>query len=328
MLTCTLVSFFHGSNDGQKGMGLMMLILVGLVPAAFALNLANDPARLQATAAEMIRLGGHGYADGQRRHGEPGRCDCRVDPLRQEGRRTDRQDVRRRRPGKPYIADKLGKIPGMESLAREERVNLRTEIYLVAESLGKLINGKRITDPTAVCGSRTGQSRLGQIVKYIPTWVKVAVAIALGMGTMIGWKRIVVTVGEKIGKSHLTYAQGACGRTHGRGYHRIGRFHGTSRQHDPRPLLGHRRQHGGQPIRPAEGHLDQHPAGLGADIAGLHLPGRDDLLDGALHDAPRLRDPIRPGASRKTLGVRTTRVSFLGEADDKSHVEVLKPQAK
>ena len=97
----------------------------------------------------------------------------------------------------------------MESLAREERVNLRSEIYLVADSLGELINGKRISDPTASAALEQDKADLDQIVKYIPTWVKVAVAIALGMGTMIGWKRIVVTVGEKIGKSHLTYAQGA-----------------------------------------------------------------------------------------------------------------------
>ena len=45
--------------------------------------------------------------------------------------------------------------------------------------------------------------------RFIPTWVKVGVAIALGLGTMVGWKRIVVTVGEKIGKTHLTYGQGA-----------------------------------------------------------------------------------------------------------------------
>ena len=54
------------------------------------------------------------------------------------------------------------------------------------------------------------KSSLDAATKFIPTWVKIAVAIALGLGTMIGWKRIVVTVGEKIGKTHLTYAQGAC----------------------------------------------------------------------------------------------------------------------
>eukprot|EP01034_Spumella_vulgaris_P016834 gene16834-21464_t len=59
--------------------------------------------------------------------------------------------------------------------------------------------------------ARVGALRqeLDDATRFIPLWVKVAVAIALGLGTMIGWKRIVVTVGEKIGKSHLTYAQGA-----------------------------------------------------------------------------------------------------------------------
>jgi PiT family inorganic phosphate transporter len=45
--------------------------------------------------------------------------------------------------------------------------------------------------------------------RFIPFWVKVCVAIALGLGTMVGWKRIVVTIGERIGKTHLSYAQGA-----------------------------------------------------------------------------------------------------------------------
>jgi PiT family inorganic phosphate transporter len=56
----------------------------------------------------------------------------------------------------------------------------------------------------------TYRSKVDNATKFIPSWVKVAVALALGMGTMVGWKRIVVTVGEKIGKEHLTYAQGAC----------------------------------------------------------------------------------------------------------------------
>ena len=53
------------------------------------------------------------------------------------------------------------------------------------------------------------KASLDDATRFIPLWVKVAVAIALGLGTMIGWKRIVITVGEKIGKSHMTYAQGA-----------------------------------------------------------------------------------------------------------------------
>jgi PiT family inorganic phosphate transporter len=53
------------------------------------------------------------------------------------------------------------------------------------------------------------KAAIDNATKFIPTRVKVAVAMALGLGRMIGWKRIVVTVGEKIGTSHLTYAQAA-----------------------------------------------------------------------------------------------------------------------
>jgi PiT family inorganic phosphate transporter len=126
------------------------------------------------------------------------------------------------------IAQELDEIPNMGTVPLDDRVDLRTDIYLVAESLDKLIHGKQrlatdtmdiadrmdkpaenLTDPETVKSLKKYKGDLDKIVKYIPTWVKIAVAIALGLGTMIGWKRIVVTVGEKIGKSHLTYAQGA-----------------------------------------------------------------------------------------------------------------------
>ena len=119
-------------------------------------------------------------------------------------------------------------IPSMDTIKREKRVELRTEIYLVADAIDKLIHGKRmlatdaigitgqtdsadtlLSDPEVIKSLKRDKAELDKVVKYIPNWVKIAVAIALGMGTMIGWKHIVVTVGEKIGKSHLTYAQGA-----------------------------------------------------------------------------------------------------------------------
>jgi PiT family inorganic phosphate transporter len=53
------------------------------------------------------------------------------------------------------------------------------------------------------------QDSLKKTVEYIPIWVKAAVALSLGLGTMIGWRRIVTTVAERIGKTHLAYAQGA-----------------------------------------------------------------------------------------------------------------------
>jgi len=209
MLTCTLVSFFHGSNDGQKGMGLIMLILVGLVPGAFALNMANDPAKLQSTVTELRQLVGT------------------VTPLA-NGTTVSQDDAVAeltrfaKRGGKPTsttyasiahesqaISDAFEKTPNMDAIPREERTTLRTEVYLVAEGLNKLIKGNLIADSATAAAVKKDKSDLDKITKYIPTWVKVMVALALGLGTMIGWKRIVVTVGEKIGKSHLTYAQGA-----------------------------------------------------------------------------------------------------------------------
>jgi len=209
MLSCTLVSFFHGSNDGQKGMGLIMLILVGLVPGAFALNMASDPARLQGAVTELRQLVGE------------------VTPLA-KGTTVSQDDAiseltrYAKAGGKPTnttyaaialesqsISDSLAKVPTVDAISREDRMTLRTEVYLVAESLNKLIKGKQIADPTIAAAIKKDKSDLDTLTKYIPDWVKVLVALALGLGTMIGWKRIVVTVGEKIGKSHLTYAQGA-----------------------------------------------------------------------------------------------------------------------
>jgi PiT family inorganic phosphate transporter len=210
MITCTLVSFFHGSNDGQKGMGLMMLILVGLVPAAFALNLANDPARLTATAAQMQQLADTVTPMAKGAAVSHDHAIAELTRFAKEGGNPTDTTYAAIARASQTLAGKLGGIANMAMIPRDQRVDLRSEIYLVADSLNKLVVGRRIVDPGAVAALEKEKQGLDEIVKYIPVWVKVAVAIALGIGTTIGWKRIVVTVGEKIGKSHLTYAQGAC----------------------------------------------------------------------------------------------------------------------
>jgi PiT family inorganic phosphate transporter len=89
--------------------------------------------------------------------------------------------------------------------------NVRNNMYIASEALRLMAKQKApafSADDDAVLGNYKKQ--IDHATKFIPTWVKVAVAIALGLGTMVGWKRIVVTVGERIGKTHLTYAQGAC----------------------------------------------------------------------------------------------------------------------
>jgi PiT family inorganic phosphate transporter len=98
----------------------------------------------------------------------------------------------------------LAKVPA------EKTTNVRNDMYLASEMLSRMAkDGKPVFDATEQADIKTYKSELDNATKFIPTWVKVAVAIALGLGTMIGWKRIVITVGEKIGKTHLTYGQGA-----------------------------------------------------------------------------------------------------------------------
>jgi inorganic phosphate transporter, PiT family len=209
MITCTLVSFFHGSNDGQKGMGLMMLILIGLVPGAFALNMAIKADKMQTTAQEVRQLAEVFTPLAQK--AAVGRNEAVAELtsfVAKGGSPTDTTYAAIVLESR-IIADKLASVRGMDALPRNERATLRTDIYLVDETLGKLVGGRHVGDAKEVAVVDKAKTALDGIVKYIPVWVKVAIAVALGMGTMIGWKRIVVTVGEKIGKSHLTYAQGA-----------------------------------------------------------------------------------------------------------------------
>src|SRR6202166_333118 len=207
ILTCTGVSFFHGGNDGQKGMGLIMLILIGTVPTAYALNRTMHERDVAAfvSASAQAQAAFERYGSGA----------IPVDP------HAAVLEMVRDRSVSPQSMPALGALAGSistqveryHSLAKvppESMVNIRNDMYLVREGLRFLSNSKTLSvsaDDKKVLGSYKKQ--LDNATKFIPTWVKVAVAIALGLGTMIGWKRIVVTVGERIGKTHLTYAQGA-----------------------------------------------------------------------------------------------------------------------
>lgn len=208
ILTCTGVSFAHGSNDGQKGMGLIMLVLVALLPAAFALHLATAPDQLAkivaaSRAAQPIFEAGAGTV--------------RVD----DGTDADRHvahflTTERLEPAtmaslafaNSRIVERVGRVPSLEKLSAEARSRLRRDIYMVDAAATKLIGVGLVKGNDAATLKRL-QGELEPLTNYIPLWVKLAVALALGIGTMVGWKRIVVTLGEKIGKSHLTYAQGA-----------------------------------------------------------------------------------------------------------------------
>jgi PiT family inorganic phosphate transporter len=207
MLTCTGVSFAHGSNDGQKGMGLIMLILIGILPGIYALNMDVDAAalnRLSAASQSAIVI--------LDKRVTPGISSSNPHDELSNFLRTGKADEKTfaaLSAENHRIADKLSGKTSFKALPSQERRSLRSEIYLVSKTLGKLDKQNKFPDAAEKKFLADYKQQLEGVTEFIPPWVKVAVAFALGVGTMIGWKRIVVTVGEKIGKDHLTYAQGA-----------------------------------------------------------------------------------------------------------------------
>jgi PiT family inorganic phosphate transporter len=208
-LTCTGVSYAHGSNDGQKGLGLMMLILAGMMPGLYAVN----PAGLQAGSEAQLCAMSQNVAAIIQQHTAGVTVDANtasttlINYLKTDGIFSSKVF--------PALAEKnqeissaLAKTKSLADLTDDQRVALRGEIYLASGTIAKLDAMKKFPadqDSTMM----KYKTALDKTIKFIPFWVKLVVALALGLGTMIGWKRVVVTIGEKIGKAHLTYAQGA-----------------------------------------------------------------------------------------------------------------------
>ena len=211
IFTCTAVSFAHGGNDGQKGMGLIMLILIGVAPTAYALNRTmpdgSTPKFIEAAAAAQTVF-----------HTKAGSATAN-DP-----EATLRDALRTKKADSPEvfaaldaastkITTDLKNYGSIKQVPAAATKNLRNEMYVVYDTL-RLITKDEAKAKAAFPGGgdkklKDYQKLLETGTRFIPRWVKITVALALGLGTMIGWKRIVVTVGEKIGKAHLTYGMGA-----------------------------------------------------------------------------------------------------------------------
>jgi PiT family inorganic phosphate transporter len=190
-------------------MGLIMLILIGVVPGVYALDLNMSQQNVTALVAQnqsaqttLAKLAG-------------------ADPVSASDA-SDTLNAFLKNSGKvtpqtyPALEEKNGEIAALlkgktslSQIPKEQRRDLRSDIYLVSASIAKLNKGKKIADKAIAKSLDTYHKALDKTTNFIPVWVKIAVALCLGLGTMIGWKRIVVTVGERIGKSHLTYGQGA-----------------------------------------------------------------------------------------------------------------------
>ncbi|WP_158926699.1 inorganic phosphate transporter [Acidisphaera sp. S103] len=210
VLTCTGVSFFHGSNDGQKGMGLIMLILIGAAPTAYALNRAmpesTTPLFLQTTHAAQTVFQAHIEDENL--------------PATAAARTTVGNALKTKAVNTPAVYAALATLTGdidqqvknygaIKAVPAAATPNVRNDMYLASDAVRVMGAHPAGFSDTEVAALKSLRSSLDSGTKFIPNWVKVTVALALGLGTMVGWKRIVVTVGEKIGKTHLTYAQGA-----------------------------------------------------------------------------------------------------------------------
>jgi inorganic phosphate transporter, PiT family len=208
VFTCTGVSFFHGSNDGQKGMGLIMLILIGTVPTTYALNHAVTAQQSQEFIAVSAQTAGtlNKYVQNSAAIGDP---------------REDVTEYIRTKEFKPNtmlalrelvngVGTEMAIFKELSKVPHTQVRNFRNDMYLVSEAIRLMQkSGKPAIAAADLAVLKNYKTHIDKATRFIPLWVKVAVALALGLGTMVGWKRIVVTVGEKIGKNHLTYAQGA-----------------------------------------------------------------------------------------------------------------------
>ncbi|PWK75900.1 PiT family inorganic phosphate transporter [Mucilaginibacter oryzae] len=181
--TCTLVSFFHGSNDGQKGVGLFMLILIAFMPARFAVNhrVSNDKVMAALNQTQQV-------------------IDTKLSA------------------GKNHIVTELATAISQtkQSLAEKNEKEVaktyhyRKQVEGLVKKIRAVIKDKQVPlnqQEKETLTSAAGQ--LEQVTDFAPVWVIAIISLSLGIGTMIGWKRIVVTIGEKIGNEHLNYAQGA-----------------------------------------------------------------------------------------------------------------------
>jgi PiT family inorganic phosphate transporter len=200
IFTCTGVSFAHGTNDGQKSIGMIMLTVIGLFPATYALNpqagqaLTDLPPAMR-QAQPLIEK----YGDDRKL--------AALDAVRF----IESQGSGLTRLASAATNDSgrlVGLESGLDSAAARQRTSVRDDIYRVISQL------KHVEEATGATGDDKKQAkdlvrRLGKTVEYAPWWVRILSAMCLGVGTMIGYKRIVTTLGERLGKIHMTPAQGA-----------------------------------------------------------------------------------------------------------------------
>jgi phosphate/sulfate permease len=189
-LTCTMVSFFHGQNDGQKGVGLAMIVLIAIVPTYFAINSNLDTSKLPSSLANIEKVLSATDSTSLSKT-------ARIKLLDAQTRVASLQTT-------------FSLINSTQSIQKDQKFEVRKNIVSIDRNIKSLFKNEDIKWSDKERKALTiALKEIKQVTDYSPYWIVVMISLSLGVGTMIGWKRIVKTIGEKIGKEHLTYAQGA-----------------------------------------------------------------------------------------------------------------------
>lgn len=189
ILTCTGVSFTHGSNDGQKGVGLIMLILIAIAPTYYAIDMKKDHTQIELGTIQMTEV------------------IAALEATKLS--KTDSAHVSIIRTELGEMAASHAKMGNESKLTKEDRFLTRKNILVIDKSARKLLDSQDlVVSDYQRKALKTSAVTLVGFTDYAPFWVIIIISLSLGLGTMIGWKRIVATIGERIGKTHLTYAQG------------------------------------------------------------------------------------------------------------------------
>lgn len=203
ILTCSGVSFAHGSNDGQKGMGLMMLILATTLPVGMSMNAALSPeqngqlaVQVQESQLQLSRV-----VPNQLLLGDP-QSVLQRDTL-------DQQTLPALVGLLSRIAAELREFGSSADSPPDRALALRNAMLLASDTIGKLQRSTLVLPAETTHSLMQVKVEMDRASQAIPLWVKISVALALGLGTVVGFRRIVITVGERIGRQHLNYAQGA-----------------------------------------------------------------------------------------------------------------------
>lgn len=184
--TCGAVSYVHGSNDGQKGIGLVMLILVAIVPAKFAIDHKTNIPEIRTEVAAAYAAMENPTMD-----------------------LSSNENYKKAMTNLDELHVTLENVNSFDNLSSEQTQSLRVGIYNASTAMKKMSEDESIHGAFGEFNLSKASKKIAAPIEYAPIWVAIMIALCLGIGTMIGWKRIVKTIGEKIGKEHLSYAQGA-----------------------------------------------------------------------------------------------------------------------